>query len=200
MRKVQYLTALFFASTLVVIGCATPGPATHARSGRTAGASAETELREQLERVVRQLAVDAETMEHQQREIKALTEWIERFTSDPREMLTQLRSENAHLKKQLKNAKLWLGKYRQKFGDNGGPRGAPGVVKTVKGNLVVLSVGSDDGVRNGDTYQIRRGSSYVGQITITTVYKDQSVGTFVSEFKGPGAPPQAGDAAEAKNY
>ena len=114
---------------------------------------------------------------------------------------SQLSAMNGDLAKRLKNCEFWLGKYRQQFGDiTGGPTGANGVVKSVKGNLVVLSVGSDDGVRNGDTYQIRRGSNHVGQVTVTRVYKDQSVGTFDTDFKGPAAPPQAGDAAEAKGY
>ncbi len=191
MRNVQYLTALFFAATLVVIGCATPGAATHARSGRAADASAETELRDQLERVQRQRVVDAETMERQQREIKALTEWIEKFTSDPRETLTRLRVQNTDLKKRLRNAE---------FRHGSGPKGTPGVVKSVKGSLVVLSVGSAAGVRNGDTYELQRGSNHVGQVTVTTVYKDQSVGKFDSDFKGPGAPPQAGDAADPRGY
>jgi hypothetical protein len=113
----------------------------------------------------------------------------------------ELAAKNGDLEKQLKTANFWVNKYRERFGDiTGGPNGADGVVKSVKGNLVVLSVGSGDGVRNGDTYQLRRGSSYVGQVTITAVYKDQSVGTFDSTYKGPGAPPQAGDAASAKNY
>ncbi len=114
---------------------------------------------------------------------------------------SQLSAMNGDLAKRLKNCEFWLGKYREKFGDiTGGPTGANGVVKSVKGDLVVLSVGSDDGVRNGDTYQIRRGSNHVGQVTVTRVYKDQSVGNFDTEFKGPAAPPQAGDAAEAKGY
>jgi len=112
-----------------------------------------------------------------------------------------LAAKNGDLQKQLKNANFWLGKYKQQFGDiTEGPKGSPGVVKSVKGNFVVLSVGSDDGVRNGDTYQLRRGSSYVGQVTVTSVYKDQAVGTFDSDFKGPGAPPQAGDAADPRGY
>lgn len=114
---------------------------------------------------------------------------------------SKLSARNGDLSKQLKNCEFWLGKYREKFGDiTGGPTGADGVVKSVKGNLVVLSVGSDDGVRNGDAYQIRRGSNHVGEVTVTRVYKDQSVGTFDTVFKGPAAPPQAGDAAEAKGY
>ena len=112
-----------------------------------------------------------------------------------------LAAKNGDLEKQLKTANFWLGKYRKMYGDiTGGPTGSPGVVKSVRGNIVVLSVGSDDGVRNGDTYQINRGSDHVGEVTVTRVLKDQSVGTFDTVFKGPGAPPQAGDTADPRGY
>jgi len=54
----------------------------------------------------------------------------------------------------------------------------------VRGNLVQISVGSEDGVRAGDRYHIRRGSSYVGMITIDKVYRDQAVGSFDDVHKG----------------
>ena len=118
-----------------------------------------------------------------------------------REENAALAAANGDLDKGKRQAEFWLNKYREKFGDiTGGPKGADGVVKSVKGNLVVISVGSDDKVRVGDTYQLRRGGTHVGQVTITTVYKDSAVGTFDTEFKGPGAPPAAGDVAEARGY
>lgn len=103
--------------------------------------------------------------------------------------------------KELRNCKFWLDKYRERFGDiTGRAKGQPGVVKQVRGNIVSISVGSGDGVRVGDVYQIRRGGTYVGQIKITNVYKDLAVGTFDDEYKGQGAPPMAGDAAEPGGY
>ncbi|MHC5053006.1 MAG: hypothetical protein ACYTGK_20665 [Planctomycetota bacterium] len=36
---------------------------------------------------------------------------------------------------------------------------------------------------------------YVGQVVIEKVEKNLSVGTFDSQFPGPGAPPQKGDVA-----
>ncbi len=70
------------------------------------------------------------------------------------------------------------------------------VIRSIKGNLVVISIGSKDGVQAGDTYEIRRADLYVGQVTVTNVYKDRSVATFDTEYKGPGAPPQVNDTAE----
>ena len=112
-----------------------------------------------------------------------------------------LAARAGQLDKDLRNAKFWLDKYRERFGDiTGKPQGSSGVVKRVRGGLVSISVGTNDGVRVGDIYQIRRGSSYVGQVKITNVYKDQAVGEFDNEFKGPGAPPQAGDVAEPRRW
>jgi len=112
-----------------------------------------------------------------------------------------LAARAGQLDKDLRNARFWLDKYRKRFGDiTGPPKGSAGVVKKVRGGLVSISVGTNDGVRVGDTYQIRRGATYVGQITITNVYKDQAVGEFDNKFKGPGAPPQSGDVAEARTW
>ena len=192
---------LALTATIVAVGCTAQTTARPARTSTHGGLSAEVaDLWEQLESARRKLIVDAKTMERQQREIKALTEWIERFTSDPRETLKKLHAENKAMRKRLKEVEFWLGKYRQKYGEGSGRYGTSGIVKSVKGNLVVISVGSDDGVRNGDTYQLRRGSTHVGQVTITKVYKDQAIGTFDTEFKGPGAPPQPGDPADPRGY
>lgn len=71
---------------------------------------------------------------------------------------------------------------------NGGPLRC--TVSDVRGDLVSISAGSNDGVREGDNFQLNRGATYVGRITITGVDKNQSVGEF-----DPGAPPQVGDKA-----
>jgi len=66
-------------------------------------------------------------------------------------------------------------------------------VASVDGDLVEISVGSEDKVRSGDVYQLSRGNVYVGSITITKVAKKVSVGVFDEKNKGKGAPPRTGD-------
>ncbi|MHC4729970.1 MAG: YfbK domain-containing protein [Planctomycetota bacterium] len=68
-----------------------------------------------------------------------------------------------------------------------------GRLDSVRGNLVVISLGSADGVRVGDLFHVRRGSAYVGQVRIDVVKRNLSVGTFDSRLPGPGAPPQKAD-------
>lgn len=68
-------------------------------------------------------------------------------------------------------------------------------VASVDGNLIGISVGSEDKVRIGDVYQLSRGNVYVGSITITKVAKKVSVGVFDEKYKGKGAPPRKGDRA-----
>ena len=70
---------------------------------------------------------------------------------------------------------------------------------TVKGNLVVISVGSPDKVRPGDVYHLRRGATYVGQIMISRVEENQAVGEFDTQFPGAGGMPQNGDVAYTGN-
>ncbi|MGQ0613824.1 MAG: hypothetical protein ACT4PV_08815 [Planctomycetaceae bacterium] len=105
-----------------------------------------------------------------------------------------LAAELADTRKSLAEARSWLDEYRARFGDiTGGSKGAKGVVRDVKGDLVGISVGTNDGVRMGDEYHLSRGGSYVGRITIIQVSKDLAVGRFDSANAGSGAPPQVGD-------
>jgi hypothetical protein len=68
-----------------------------------------------------------------------------------------------------------------------------GRVTSVRDDLMVVSIGSDDGVSVGDVFHLRRGAEYVGTVKIEKVLHDLSVGTFDSQHPGPGAPPQKGD-------
>jgi hypothetical protein len=96
----------------------------------------------------------------------------------------------------LREANFQLDLFRKQYGDIAGvSKGAAGVVNAVRGNLVSISVGSADGVRVGDSYDLSRGDKYVGKIRIQTVDKNLAVGLFDEQFVGSGAPPQRGDKA-----
>lgn len=121
---------------------------------------------------------------------------LEQQVSQLNEQIASLSAKIGDLDKSKADLEFWLGAYKEKFGEIGMPgKGANGVVLAVKGNLVSISVGSEDGVKIGDEYHLRRGDKYVGRITIKTVMKNQAVGQFDEEFAGSGAPAQVNDVA-----
>lgn len=73
--------------------------------------------------------------------------------------------------------------------------GVPTGTVVAAGKLVILSVGSADGVRAGDTFSLSRGSAYVGRVLIAQVDRDRATGLFDTKHPGSGAPPQVGDRA-----
>lgn len=89
--------------------------------------------------------------------------------------------------------------YRTKYGalSPTDPNVPEGLVLQVKGSLVLISLGSNDGVRIGDDLHLSRGESYVGTIRITKVEKDAAVGR-TTDVKGSGFPPAANDRVYAR--
>jgi len=125
---------------------------------------------------------------------------LEQQVSLLNDQVQELSANKGDLERALREANFWIGEYRKRYGDlTGVAKGADGRVQNVRDNLVVISVGSKDGVRVGDTYHLRRGATYVGQIRIDKVEANMAVGVFDNEFAGDGAPPQTGDVAYTGN-
>ncbi|MHC4137713.1 MAG: hypothetical protein ACYTDU_05635 [Planctomycetota bacterium] len=121
---------------------------------------------------------------------------LETTVSQQNDTVAELSAEKGDLEKQTRQLNFWLSEYRRRHGDiTNISKGSEGRINSVRDDLVVISVGSADGVQVGDVYHIRRGATYVGQVTIDKVEKNLSVGTFDSQFPGPGSPPQKGDVA-----
>jgi len=160
----------------------------------------EKEYRDQLSSQMQE-AVDSK-ISFQQR-LQAETEnraRLEVAVSDLNEQVQALTAQLGDAQKKVRDTEFELNKFRERYGPLlSGGNGPEGKVLEVKGNIVVISVGSDDGVANGDTYQIRRGSSYVGEIRITRVQKDLAVGLFDTQYTGSGGMPQVGDVAYVSN-
>ena len=74
---------------------------------------------------------------------------------------------------------------RQVKGDRGVRvrRRSDGRVLTVKGTLVMISIGANDGVRVGDEYRLSRNQTYIGKLRITKVEKRRSRGR-LADVKG----------------
>ncbi|MFO0916116.1 MAG: hypothetical protein U0795_24375 [Pirellulales bacterium] len=73
---------------------------------------------------------------------------------------------------------------------NVAPR-AEGRVVSVRGNLVQISLGKDDGIRPDHELDVSRGDLYLGRIRITKVEDDSSVGEILEGFRRGGI--QGGD-------
>lgn len=58
-----------------------------------------------------------------------------------------------------------------------------GLVVQVEGRLVAINIGSDDGVRTGDSLEIVNGSRYLGRIKILRVKPDGAVGEILRDFQ-----------------
>lgn len=66
-----------------------------------------------------------------------------------------------------------------------GPPAVNGVVTAVSSNLVEVSIGRDDGVREGDDLDVYRGAQYIGRINITRSEDDRAIGEILtSHIKG----------------
>jgi chromosome segregation ATPase len=83
--------------------------------------------------------------------------------------------------KQLEDTNLVVALYRQKFGEIGNamaPEAIAAVVAAVNNdlNIVLLSVGRDDKVKEGYEFTIYRGSEYVATVVIDKVEKDHCSG------------------------
>ena len=148
-----------------------------------------------------QEATDAKTNALQQLENETANRArLERAVADLNEQIKALSGQKGDLEKEVRNLKFWNDKMRKLlpgFGETS--EGADGRVLAVKGNLVVISVGSADKVRPGDIYHLRRGATYVGQIQISRVEENQAVGEFDTQFTGSGGMPQKGDVAYTGN-
>jgi hypothetical protein len=68
------------------------------------------------------------------------------------------------------------------------PRGlAPrldGLVTAVSdNNLIEVSVGSDDGLRSGDTVEVYRGASYLGRAEVLRTAPDKAVAKILRQYR-----------------
>lgn len=63
-----------------------------------------------------------------------------------------------------------------------GPPAVNGVVTAVSNNLVEVSIGRDDGVREGDDLDVYRGGQYIGRINITRSKDDKAVGEILPSY------------------
>lgn len=102
---------------------------------------------------------------------------------------------------QIEKLDMVLLAYKDKFGDIGdvmAPKKISAVVSAANGdmNIVILSVGRDDGVKEGYEFTVYRGNDYVGKVIIDTVEKDYCSGYSKKELEKSGI--KVGDKATTR--
>lgn len=138
------------------------------------------------------------TLEEETRNRAALEARVQELDDTTRTLQAQ-NQELAKAKRELEFELEQCKKATGWAGIKGGPRPEGRILQTENvaggGIIVIISVGSDDGVRVGDEYKLSRGSAFVGFARVTRVYKDKAVAEFDTTNTGSGAPPQAQDRA-----
>ena len=58
-----------------------------------------------------------------------------------------------------------------------------GQVNEVDDKFILMSLGSDDGLRKGHTLHVHRGSKYVSKVQVTRTFPDKSVGVVLDDYR-----------------
>lgn len=122
-------------------------------------------------------ADDAEKEKEQALDDKAR---LEEEMSQAKNLITSLEKELNKSKSDLEESKILIDSARSAGVDfeaiHSPEAPVDGKVMTVSNevNLVMISVGADDGVKKGYHFTVYRGSLYIGQIVIEDVFKDMS--------------------------
>ena len=130
----------------------------------------------------------------EQRRLKALGD-------DKDDTVAALEKKIVDLGEMLEGLNLKLAAYKDRVGDLPdmvGQKAMKAKVTSVSGqyNIVMLSVGRDDGVTPGYEFTIYRGDTYVGKVVIDRVEKDYCSGQSKKELEK--SPIQAGDDATTR--
>jgi len=111
-----------------------------------------------------------------------------------------LQADNQDKDNKIREKDFWIAKAKEQgFDIKSGPQPSGRVLEVREvaggGMIVILSVGSKDGVQMGTEYKLRRGSKFVGFARVTRVNADTAVAMFDTQNTGSGAPPQSQDEA-----
>jgi hypothetical protein len=118
------------------------------------------------------------------------------------EQVNALGKELAQLRETAEQQKIRLAMFEKERGSlPPGTEVAPmlnGKVVGVREDLVVVSLGKDEGVKPGMVFRVSRGNQYLGEIQVKTVYKDMSGAQIVYLVQG--AQIQEGDDAQTSSF
>jgi hypothetical protein len=113
-----------------------------------------------------------------------------------REELAGVMQEKETLRTENEQLKIQITLLQQGFNVADAAKPIAARIVGVRGDLVMLSVGRDDGVTVGMVFAVSRGDQYVGDVRVRTVYKDMAGAQIIHLVNG--AEIQEGDNARTK--
>ena len=113
---------------------------------------------------------------------------LESELMDAQDQIAGLEKKIVELSKEIESAGVVLQAYKDKYGEISEIVSAPALSAKVsavdeKLNIVVLSIGKDDGVKPGFTFTVYRGDQYVGKVVVDDVAKDHCSGYSKKELQ-----------------
>jgi hypothetical protein len=121
---------------------------------------------------------------------------LQSVEQDLRDQIAQLQKDSTLYQAKWETAASALKVAGIKDPDDVPPPGLKGEVLSVGTNQVVVSVGKDDGLREGHYLEVYRGGTYLARIEIQTVQDDKALGKVLTSFRKGYI--QAGDKVAAK--
>jgi hypothetical protein len=98
--------------------------------------------------------------------------------------IARLTERQGQVNNQLAAARNLLARHNISLGETDVPPPLRGKVLAINQNdLLEVSLGSDDGLRAGNTLEVYRGTSYLGRVQVLTTQSDRAVGKVLPDFK-----------------
>jgi len=129
-------------------------------------------------------------------EIKELSQDLK----DEKNKVSELSGRNTDLNTQVQTLRdeneQHLAKYQEKYGLMGSTKMAPAVEGNVRAvnpekNIILINLGSSDGVQKGMRFSVVRGEKYVTEVEVVESYETWAAGRSLEKYQK--RPPQVGD-------
>jgi predicted nucleic acid-binding Zn-ribbon protein len=137
-------------------------------------------LTKEVEVLRQEIRVTQADRDKQFQQVVKLTDELHEATN----VKTRIEERERQLAQQLATAKLVLFNNGLDMNPSAVPPPLRGKVLAVNQNdLLEVSLGSDDGLRPGNTLEVFRGSNYLGRVQVLETSPDKAVGKILPDFK-----------------
>ena len=149
--------------------------------------AAMTAAQQNLDKLTKEVEVLREDIKNTQGERDKQFAQVVKLTDEnhqAKNASTRLTERMQQLQQQLATAKLVLFKHNISMDSSDTPPALRGKVLAVnQDDLLEVDLGSDDGLRVGNTLEVYRGNSYLGRVQVLRTDTDHAVGKIMPDFK-----------------